>query len=276
MIKYDKESCFMIFQIKFVKSFFFSFFLLLLFSFSQVSLAQDAKNKAQQQPKVTNDKNDKTQGKSQMGETKKSQTTTSSQTTTTTLSSKFLIDLNSMESVTAHIQTSLGSIQALLYHNRAPQTVQNFIQLAKGHKGVRISKNKLKTEVVPFYDGLIFHRVIPDFMIQTGCPYGTGIGGPGYQFDDEFHPSLKHDAPGILSMANSGPKTNGSQFFITLVPTPWLDQKHSIFGKVSKGMDVVEKIENVKRNPMNDKPLKDIKIIKVTINTVSKSKSNKK
>lgn len=267
----------MIFQMKFFKSFFYSFFLLLLFSFLQVSLAQDTKNKAQQQPKATDDKNNKTQGQSQMEETKKSQqTTTSSQTTSTTVNSKFLVDLNSLKSVTAHIRTSLGSIQAILYHRRAPETVQNFIQLARGHKGVRISKNRQKTEVVPFYDGLIFHRVIPDFMIQTGCPYGIGTGGPGYQFDDEFHSSLKHDVPGILSMANSGPDTNGSQFFITLVPTPWLDEKHSIFGKVSEGMDVVKKIGNVKRNPMNDRPLKDIKIVKVTIDTVSKSKSNKK
>ncbi len=252
----------MIFQIKKFQNFFFSFCILLLFSFLQVSLAQDVKNKAQQQAKAVD-----------------SNTTSDKKSNTTQRQVKVKetnIDLNLIESVTSDIKTSLGNIQAVLYHKRAPKTVQNFIQLAKGDKGVRVSESKQKTEVVPFYDGLIFHRVIPDFMIQTGCPYGTGMGGPGYHFNDEFHPSLKHDAPGILSMANSGPNTNGSQFFITLIPTPWLDEKHSVFGKVLKGMDVVKKIGNAKRNPMNDKPLKDIKITKVTFNIVPKSNSNKK
>ena len=170
-----------------------------------------------------------------MTETPKSQTTTSSQVTNTTVDSKPSINLTSIESVTADIKTSLGNIQVILYHKRAPKTVQNFIDLAKGNKGVRLSKDKQKTEVGPFYDGLIFHRVIPGFMIQAGCPGGIGIGGPGYQFDDEFHPLLKHDSPGILSMANSGPNTNGSQFFITLAPTPWLDEKHSYFWKGFEG-----------------------------------------
>ena len=271
----------MVCQIRFFKSFFPHFFFLLLFFSLQVSLAQDTKSNSQESSKVANNKskvndNKDNKGSLKMEKTKTSQTTTSSQTTTMTSAPKFFIDLSSMESVTARIQTSLGNVHALLYHKRAPRTVQNFIQLAKGNKGVRVSKNKQKTEVGPFYDGLIFHRVIPDFMIQTGCPYGTGTGGPGYQFDDEFHSLLKHDVPGVLSMANSGPNTNGSQFFITLVPTPWLDGKHSVFGKVSKGMDVIKKIGNIQRNPMNDKPLKDVKIIKVTIDTVQKLKPNKK
>jgi peptidyl-prolyl cis-trans isomerase B (cyclophilin B) len=116
----------------------------------------------------------------------------------------------------ATIKTKLGDIRLKLHDDKAPKTVANFEKLANGG----------------FYDGLKFHRVIADFMIQTGCPQGTGTGGPGYKFNDEFHKELKHDKPGILSMANSGPNTNGSQFFITHVPTPWLDKKHSVFGEV--------------------------------------------
>jgi peptidyl-prolyl cis-trans isomerase B (cyclophilin B) len=128
---------------------------------------------------------------------------------------------------TATIQTNKGTIKLELYDDKVPKTVENFETLAK--KG--------------FYDGLKFHRVIPEFMIQTGCPQGTGTGGPGYKFKDEFHKDLKHDGPGVLSMANAGPNTNGSQFFITHVPTPWLDGKHSVFGKVTEGMDVVNSIK---------------------------------
>lgn len=150
--------------------------------------------------------------------------------------------------VTAKFDTTMGKFEIKLFHKRAPMTVSNFVTLAK--KG--------------FYDGLIFHRVIPGFMIQGGDPEGTGAGGPGYSFDDEFHPELKHDKKGILSMANSGPATNGSQFFITVAPTPHLDKKHSIFGEVTKGYDVVEKIANVEKNA-SDKPKTDVKIVKLTI-----------
>jgi peptidyl-prolyl cis-trans isomerase B (cyclophilin B) len=126
----------------------------------------------------------------------------------------------------AKIVTNKGTIRLQLHDDKAPKTVKNFETLAA--KG--------------FYDGLKFHRVIPDFMIQGGCPEGTGTGGPGYTFADEFHPQLKHDGPGVLSMANAGPNTNGSQFFITHVATPWLDGKHSVFGRVLEGQDVVDAI----------------------------------
>lgn len=127
----------------------------------------------------------------------------------------------------ATIQTNRGTIRLELFADKVPNTVANFVKLA--------------TE--GFYNGLKFHRVIPDFMIQTGCPYGTGTGGPGYQFADEFHKELRHDGPGVLSMANAGPNTNGSQFFITHVATPWLDGKHSVFGKVVEGQEVVDTIQ---------------------------------
>ncbi len=127
---------------------------------------------------------------------------------------------------TATIETNKGTIRLELFAAQVPKTVANFEKLAGDG----------------FYNGLKFHRVIPDFMVQTGCPQGTGTGGPGYKFADEFHKELKHDGPGVLSMANSGPGTNGSQFFITHVATPWLDGKHSVFGKVLDGMDVVNAI----------------------------------
>lgn len=149
---------------------------------------------------------------------------------------------------TVMIETTLGIIKAELFLNKAPITVTNFIKLAK--EG--------------FYDGIKFHRVIPEFMIQTGDPQGTGMGGPGYEIEDEFHPSLKHNSPGILSMANAGPNTGGSQFFITEIATPWLDNKHAVFGKVIEGMEVVHKIANVERDSA-DMPIEDIIMIKVTI-----------
>jgi len=146
------------------------------------------------------------------------------------------------------IETTMGEIDADLYAKEAPKTVENFVTLAK--KG--------------FYDGIIFHRVIPGFMIQTGDPTGTGMGDPGYKFNDEFSPNLKHDKPGVLSMANAGPNTNGSQFFITEVPTPHLNNHHSVFGQVTNGMDVVHKIANASRDA-NDRPRQEIKMTKVMV-----------
>lgn len=148
----------------------------------------------------------------------------------------------------AKFETSKGNFTVELFEDKAPNTTKNFIDLV----------NK------KFYDGLIFHRVIDGFMIQGGDPKGNGTGGPGYSIKDEFHPDLKHDSAGILSMANAGPNTGGSQFFITLAPTPWLDKKHAVFGKVTSGLDVVQKIGKVKTGA-NDKPLEDVVIKKITI-----------
>lgn len=150
--------------------------------------------------------------------------------------------------VKVKIQTTAGDIYADLYAAEAPKTVANFVTLAK--KG--------------FYDGIVFHRVIPKFMVQTGDPTGTGRGGPGYAFEDEISPSLRHDKPGVLSMANSGPNTNGSQFFITDAATPWLDGKHSVFGRVTQGLDVVNKIATSPRDS-GDRPTQEIKMVKVEV-----------
>ncbi len=137
----------------------------------------------------------------------------------------------------AKFNTSKGAVLVKLTHDLTPGTVGNFVALAEGNL-----ENKVKPQGTKYYDGLTFHRVIPDFMIQGGCPLGSGTGDPGYKFDDEFHPSLKHDKPGVLAMANSGPGTNGSQFYITHVPTSWLDGKHTVFGHVVEGQDVVDAV----------------------------------
>ena len=142
------------------------------------------------------------------------------------------------EGVYAKIVTSKGALLLSLHYKLTPGTVANFVGLVEGKLD-----NTFKSKGEPFYNGLKFHRVIPDFMIQAGCPQGTGTGDPGYKFDDEFHPDLKHDKPGILSMANSGKATNGSQFFITHIPTEWLDNKHTVFGEVVEGQQIVNLIQ---------------------------------
>jgi len=163
----------------------------------------------------------------------------------------------------ATIKTSMGDVVLLLFEEKAPKTVGNFVALATGAKEWTDPKTGQRVKR-PLYNGSIFHRVIPDFMIQGGDPLGTGTGGPGYRFEDEFHPDLKHSKAGILSMANAGPNTNGSQFFITLKATPWLDGKHSVFGQVVKGQEVVGAIAKVPRNP-TDRPTKDVVIREVVI-----------
>jgi peptidyl-prolyl cis-trans isomerase A (cyclophilin A) len=166
----------------------------------------------------------------------------------------------------ATLQTSEGTVVCRLFEKEAPKTVSNFIELAEGKRDWThpVSGKKSKDRL---YDGTIFHRVIPDFMIQGGCPQGTGRGDAGYKFADEFHPSLKHSKPGLLSMANAGPNTNGSQFFITVAATPWLDNKHTIFGEVVEGYDVAEKISKVPKD-FSDRPKKEVRINTVTIERV--------
>jgi peptidyl-prolyl cis-trans isomerase A (cyclophilin A) len=156
----------------------------------------------------------------------------------------------------AVFETTLGNFEAELYASECPETVWNFINLAEGRQNTDKKGN--------FYDGLSFHRVIQGFMIQGGCPLGTGTGGPGYRFKDEFHPALIHNGEGILSMANAGPGTNGSQFFITLAPTPHLNNRHTVFGKIISGMEVVRKIGAVQTGPM-DRPATPVVMNKVTI-----------
>ena len=159
-----------------------------------------------------------------------------------------------MANPVAHFKTSLGDFRIELHEDRAPLTVRNFRRLVDAE----------------FYDGLIFHRVISGFMIQGGCPKGTGTGGPGWNIDCEFHPELRHDDEGILSMANAGPNTGGSQFFVTLDATPWLDDRHAVFGRVVEGMEVVRAIGAV-RTARGDRPLEEVRMEKVTVeNTESK------
>ena len=168
-----------------------------------------------------------------------------------------------MSGVYAQFVTSEGSFTARLFDQEAPRTVENFVGLAEGTKEWIDPRTNQKVKQ-PYYDGVIFHRVIEGFMIQGGDPLGQGIGGPGYTFADEFHAKLRHSKAGILSMANRGPNTNGGQFFITLAPTPHLDDRHSVFGEVVEGMDVVEKIGST-RTGDRDRPLKDIVIQSIRI-----------
>ena len=166
--------------------------------------------------------------------------------------------------INAIFTTSEGSFTVRLFDQEAPNTVANFAGLAEGSKEWTDPKTGQKVKR-PFYDGLVFHRVIADFMIQGGDPLGTGTGGPGYKFADEFHPKARLGKAGILSMANAGPGTNGSQFFITLAPTPWLDNKHTVFGEVVSGMDVIQKIGSTATSKPGDRPLKPITIQNVKI-----------
>jgi len=167
----------------------------------------------------------------------------------------------------AHFDTTLGSFTIKLYDAEAPRTVENFVGLAEGTKEWKDPKTGERKKA-PYYDGVTFHRVIDGFMIQGGDRLGTGTGGPGYTFADEFHPQRRHDRAGILSMANAGPHTNGSQFFITLGPTPHLDNRHSVFGEVAEGLDVVKKIGGV-RTGAQDRPVTPVVMNTVTIKRIS-------
>jgi peptidyl-prolyl cis-trans isomerase A (cyclophilin A) len=167
----------------------------------------------------------------------------------------------------AHFDTTEGSFTIRLFDKEAPRTVDNFVGLAEGTKEWRDPSTGEKKKA-PYYDGVIFHRIINGFMIQGGDRLGVGTGGPGYNFADEFHPTRRHDKAGILSMANAGPNTNGSQFFITLGPTPHLDNRHTVFGEVVEGLDVIKKIGAVKTGPQ-DRPVTPVVMNHVTIKRIA-------
>ena len=173
------------------------------------------------------------------------------------------LDLKAGDKLLATFKTSMGDMTAELYWDKVPNTVGNFVGLAKGSKEWSMPGSKEKLHR-PLYSGTIFHRVIPGFMIQGGDPMGSGMGGPGYQFGDEFNPALRHDGPGVLSMANAGPNTNGSQFFITEGPTPHLNNRHTVFGKVVQNLELVNKIAQVPRD-RGDKPLQNVTLLEVVI-----------
>ena len=170
------------------------------------------------------------------------------------------------EELFATLRTNHGDIEVKLFPNHTPKTVANFVELAEGAREWTDPRTGAKSQA-PLYDGTVFHRVISDFMIQGGDPLGTGTGGPGYQFADEFHPDLAFDRPYLLAMANAGPGTNGSQFFITVAPTTWLNRKHTIFGEVTgeAGRKVVDAIVGTKVTPFNDRPVEDVVIESVQI-----------
>ena len=165
----------------------------------------------------------------------------------------------------AHLDTSEGKVVVKLFAKDAPKTVENFVGLASGEKTWTHPGTQEKKSGTPLYDGTLFHRCIGDFMIQGGDPLGRGTGGPGYQFEDEFQSGRRFDRPGLLAMANSGRNTNGSQFFITVVPTPWLNDKHTIFGEVVSGMEVVKRVANEVPKGAGDRPRKDVTIRTLTI-----------
>jgi peptidyl-prolyl cis-trans isomerase A (cyclophilin A) len=167
------------------------------------------------------------------------------------------------EALTATLETNQGTIKVRLFPDQAPKTVRNFVELAEGGREWTNPKTRATTKD-KLYDGTIFHRVIPNFMIQGGDPLGTGTGGPGYRFADEIHPDLGFSKPYLLAMANAGPGTNGSQFFITTGATPWLNGKHTIFGEVTEGADVVDNISRVQTVP-GDRPVQDVVLQSVTI-----------
>jgi peptidyl-prolyl cis-trans isomerase A (cyclophilin A) len=166
--------------------------------------------------------------------------------------------------LTATLHTTHGDVEIELYPEKVPNTVENFVGLATGEKAWEDPETGRQVEGEPLYDDVEIHRVIDGFMIQTGDPTGTGRGGPGYTFDDEFHPDLRHDGPGVVSMANSGPNTNGSQFFITLDAQPHLDDKHAVFGRVVEGMDVVEEIGSLPTD-RGDSPNAEARLESVTV-----------
>ena len=161
-----------------------------------------------------------------------------------------------LERVTVNFVTSMGEFEGELYAKECPETVWNFVNLIEGRQET--------VKEGPYYDGLIFHRVINGFMLQGGCPQGSGMGGPGYKFDDECTQDLVHDTEGVFSMANAGPGTNGSQFFITLAPTPHLNGRHTVFGKITKGMDVIKEI-GATQVGAQDRPVNDVVMEKVTV-----------
>jgi peptidyl-prolyl cis-trans isomerase A (cyclophilin A) len=167
------------------------------------------------------------------------------------------------EALTATLTTTQGTVTVRLFPDHAPKTVRNFVELAEGGREWTDPRTGTRTKE-KLYDDTIFHRVIAGFMVQGGDPLGTGTGGPGYKFNDEIHPDLRFDKPYLLAMANAGPGTNGSQFFITTVPTPWLDGKHTIFGQVISGADVVENISRVQTRP-GDRPVTDVVLQSVAI-----------
>jgi len=167
------------------------------------------------------------------------------------------LDIEGDGELRADLKTSKGVITVRLHEVKAKNTVKNFVGLATG-KIEWTDPNNDEVTSRPLYDGTVFHRVIPNFMVQAGDPLGKGTGGPGYRFKDEFHATLRHHKAGVLSMANSGPNSNGSQFFVTEVATPWLDSKHSVFGEVIEGMDVVKEIAQTPSNPVNNRPHEDV------------------